>query len=443
MPKKNVTFAKNIWYMEYYKRMVDSLLTDQLDSSGAVLIEGPKWCGKTTTATQQAASVLKLQDPDMREQYFATAAIKPSLLLTGKTPRLIDEWQELPVLWDSVRTVVDERNDVGQFILTGSNSIDKSAIRHSGTGRIATMGMLPMSLFESKESSGAVSLKNLFDNPLIDIDGITSPMQLEDLVFAACRGGWPASLIRKTDKARLQVAKDYINSLCRIDISTIDGITRNEKLSQLILRTYARNISTLAKKSSLLKDIRANVENCSENTLNDYINAFTKLFVIQDIEAWSPAVRSASAIRRGVKREFVDPSIAVAALSMSPETLLMDLKTFGFIFECMCIRDLKAYSQALGGYISYYHDRYDLEADAVLHLEDGRYALIEFKLGSREIEEGAEHLLEIKRLVQQYNAKEKQIRLREPDLLMVITGGVMAYTRPDGVKVIPLGCMRN
>ena len=342
-----------------------------------------------------------------------------------------------------MRTVVDERNDVGQFILTGSNSIDKSAIRHSGTGRIAIMGMLPMSLFESKESSGAVSLKSLFDNPLIDIDGITSPMQLEDLVFAACRGGWPASLIRKTDKARLQVAKDYINSLCRIDISTIDGITRNEKLSQLILRTYARNISTLAKKSSLLKDIRANVENCSENTLNDYINAFTKLFVIQDIEAWSPAVRSASAIRRGVKREFVDPSIAVAALSMSPETLLMDLKTFGFIFECMCIRDLKAYSQALGGYISYYHDRYDLEADAVLHLEDGRYALIEFKLGSREIEEGAEHLLEIKRLVQQYNAKEKQIRLREPDLLMVITGGVMAYTRPDGVKVIPLGCMRN
>lgn len=177
--------------------------------------------------------------------------------------------------------------------------------------------------------------------------------------------------------------------------------------------------------------------------MNDYINAFTKLFVIQDIEAWSPAVRSASAIRRGVKREFVDPSIAVAALSMSPETLLMDLKTFGFIFECMCIRDLKAYSQALGGYISYYHDRYDLEADAVLHLEDGRYALIEFKLGSREIEEGAEHLLEIKRLVQQYNAKEKQVRLREPDLLMVITGGVMAYTRPDGVKVIPLGCMRN
>ncbi|MES4920357.1 DUF4143 domain-containing protein [Hoylesella timonensis] len=429
--------------MEYFSRMADGLLADRLDSAGAVLIEGPKWCGKTTTATQQAASVIKLQDPDMRERYFSAASIRPSLLLVGETPRLIDEWQELPVLWDSVRTMVDERNEVGQFILTGSNSIDKSTIRHSGTGRIATMEMLPMSLFESKESSGKVSLKSLFDNPLLDIDGIMSPMQLEDLIFAACRGGWPASLSRKTNKARLQVAKDYINSLCRIDISTIDGVARNEKLTQLILRTYARNVSTLAKKSNMLKDIRANVETCSENTLNDYLNALTKLFVIQDIEAWSPAVRSASAIRRGVKREFVDPSIAVAALSMSPETLLMDLNTFGFIFECMCIRDLKAYSQALGGFISYYHDRYDLEADAVLHLKDGRYALIEFKLGSREIEEGAEHLLEIKRLVKQYNEKEKQIRLREPDLLMVITGGAMAYSRPDGVKVIPLGCMRD
>lgn len=261
--------------MEYFSRMADGLLADRLDSAGAVLIEGPKWCGKTTTATQQAASVIKLQDPDMRERYFSAASIRPSLLLVGETPRLIDEWQELPVLWDSVRTMVDERNEVGQFILTGSNSIDKSTIRHSGTGRIATMEMLPMSLFESKESSGKVSLKSLFDNPLLDIDGIMSPMQLENLIFAACRGGWPASLSRKTNKARLQVAKDYINSLCRIDISTIDGVARNEKLTQLILRTYARNVSTLAKKSNMLKDIRANVETCSENTLNDYLNALT------------------------------------------------------------------------------------------------------------------------------------------------------------------------
>ena len=429
--------------MEYLNRMADLLLKEHLESSGAVLIEGPKWCGKTTTAMQQAASIIKLQDPDMRENYFSMASIRPSLLLAGDTPRLIDEWQEIPVLWDSVRTMVDERNDVGQFILTGSNTIDKKSIRHTGTGRIATMEMLPMSLFESRESSGTVSLKTLFDDDRLDVDGKLSPMKLEDLIFVACRGGWPAALIRKTHNAQLAVVKDYLNSVCKTDISSIDGISRDEKLTRLILRTYARNISTLAKKSNMLKDVRANVETCSETTFYEYLTALNKLFVIQDVDAWCPAVRSATAVRRGPKREFIDPSIAVAALALSPEMLLQDLKTFGFIFECMCIRDLKAYSQALGGSMFYYHDRYDLEADAVLHLDDGRYALLEFKLGSRDIEEGASHLLEIKRLIREYNEKEKQIRLREPDLLMVVTGGAMAYSRLDGVKVVPLGCLRD
>ena len=429
--------------MEYLNRMADLLLKEHLESSGAVLIEGPKWCGKTTTAMQQAASIIKLQDPDMRENYFSMASIRPSLLLAGDTPRLIDEWQEIPVLWDSVRTMVDERNDVGQFILTGSNTIDKKSIRHTGTGRIATMEMLPMSLFESRESSGTVSLKTLFDDDRLDVDGKLSPMKLEDLIFVACRGGWPAALIRKTHNAQLAVVKDYLNSVCKTDISSIDGISRDEKLTRLILRTYARNISTLAKKSNMLKDVRANVETCSETTFYEYLTALNKLFVIQDVDACCPAVRSATAVRRGPKREFIDPSIAVAALALSPEMLLQDLKTFGFIFECMCIRDLKAYSQALGGSMFYYHDRYDLEADAVLHLDDGRYALLEFKLGSRDIEEGASHLLEIKRLIREYNEKEKQIRLREPDLLMVVTGGAMAYSRLDGVKVVPLGCLRD
>jgi hypothetical protein len=429
--------------MEYLNRMADRLLTEHLESSGAVLIEGPKWCGKTTTAMQQASSIIKLQNPDMRESYLATATIRPSLLLLGETPRLIDEWQEIPVLWDSVRTLVDERNDVGQFILTGSNTINKKNIRHTGTGRIATMEMLPMSLFESKESSGAISLTALFDNKELNIDGTMSSMKIEDLIFAACRGGWPASLNRKTKKAQLTVVKDYMNSVCKTDISSVDGVSRDDKLARLILRIYARNISTLAKKSNMLKDIRANVETCSDNTLDDYLDALNKLFVIQNIDAWCPAIRSATAIRRGTKREFIDPSIAVAALGLSPESLLLDLKTFGFIFECMCIRDLKAYSQALGGTMSYYHDRYDLEADAVLHLDDGRYALIEFKLGSKGIEDGASHLLQIKSLVQDYNKREKQIRLREPDLLIVITGGPMAYARPDGVKIIPLACLRD
>ncbi len=433
--------------MNYLKRTADGYLSLQLASSGAVLIEGPKWCGKTTTAAQQAKSIISLQDPDMRDSYQATAEVKPSLLLAGDTPRLIDEWQEAPVLWDAVRTMVDKRNEFGQFIMTGSNSIDskkkKEYIKHSGSGRIAKMQMLPMSLYESLESNGKISLQSLFDVPELDIDGITSDMTIEDLIFAACRGGWPASLKASFDKAKLQIAKNYIRTVCDTDVSTIDGIERNEKIAKAILQSYARNISTLAKKSVIYKDVNEHLEGISDTTFDTYLNALQRLFVIQDVDAWSPAIRSASAIRRGSKREFVDPSIAVAALGLSPQALYTDLKTFGFLFECMAIRDLKAYSMSLGGSISYYHDRYDLEADAVLHLEDGRYALIEFKLGSKEIEEGAGHLKEIKRLVQEHNKVEKQIKLREPDLMMVITGGHMAYTRPDGVKIIPLGCLKD
>lgn len=433
--------------MNYLKRTADGYLSLQLASSGAVLIEGPKWCGKTTTAAQQAKSIISLQDPDMRDSYQATAEVKPSLLLAGDTPRLIDEWQEAPVLWDAVRTMVDKRNEFGQFIMTGSNSIDskkkKEYIKHSGSGRIAKMQMLPMSLYESMESNGRISLQDLFDVPELDIDGITSDTTIEDLIFAACRGGWPASLKASFDKAKLQIARNYIRTVCDTDVSTIDGIERNEKIAKAILQSYARNISTLAKKSVIYKDVNEHLEGISDTTFDTYLNALQRLFVIQDIDAWSPAIRSASAIRRGSKREFVDPSIAVAALGLSPQALYTDLKTFGFLFECMAIRDLKAYSMSLGGSISYYHDRYDLEADAVLHLEDGRYALIEFKLGSKEIEEGAGHLKEIKRLVQEHNKVEKQIKLREPDLMMVITGGHMAYTRPDGVKVIPLACLKD
>lgn len=433
--------------MEYLKRTADEYLSLLLASSGAVLIEGPKWCGKTTTAEQQARSVIRLQEPDMREKYQATVRVKPSLLLAGDTPRLIDEWQEAPVMWDSVRAMVDRRNAFGQFILTGSNSIDQKKkaeyIKHSGSGRIARMQMLPMSLYESLDSNGKISLKELFDNKDLDIDGVTSDMSVEDLIFVACRGGWPASLYATFDKAKLQVAKNYVRTVCSTDVSSIDGVRRNEKVAMAILQSYARNLSTLAKKSVIYKDVNERLEGISTTAFDTYLDALQRLFVIQDIDAWSPAIRSASAIRRGAKREFVDPSIAVVALGLSPEVLYTDLKTFGFLFECMAIRDLKAYSQLLGGYLSYYHDRYDLEADAVLHLDDGRYALIEFKLGSREIEEGAEHLLEIKRLVQEHNKTERQIQLREPDLMMVITGGEMAYTRPDGVKIIPLACLKD
>lgn len=429
--------------MNYLHRTADDLLSDLLDAFGAVLIEGPKWCGKTTTAEQQARSVIKMQDPDMQEEYLITANSKPSLLLQGDTPRLIDEWQDAPVLWDAVRTMVDKRDEPGQFILTGSNSVDKEKTKHSGTGRIVKMKMLPMSLWESKESTGEVSIAELFNNPEYDIDGKKSKMTVENLIFAACRGGWPAALKSKSESAQLLIARNYLNSVCSEDISRVDKIRRNENLAKQILRSYARNISTIAKKTSMLEDVVTSQNmSCSMDTFDDYIAALDKLFVIQDIDAWSPAIRSKTAIRSAPKRGFCDPSIAVAALGLTPSVLKTQLKTFGFIFEQMCIRDLKAYTMDMNSHVSYYRDRYGLEADIVLHLPDGRYALIECKLGSMEIDKGAEHLLKIRDLIREKNLTEKQMPIREPDLLLILTGGQISYTRNDGVKVIPLATIK-
>lgn len=427
----------------YLNRIADKTLDLRLEAFGAVQITGPKWCGKTTTAERRAASVIKMQDPDRREGYLATAAAKPSLLLRGASPRLIDEWQVAPVIWDAVRHAVDQRREKGQFILTGSTVVNDREIMHTGTGRITTMAMYPMSLFESLESSGAVSLTRLFDDKDYEIDGEMSPLSIEQLIFAACRGGWPASLDEMSDKAKLLIARDYVDVICNQDISRVDSTRRSPALARLILATYARNICTLAKKTSMLADVSVEMEGTTIPTFDDYVAALEKLYVIEDIEAWSPAIRSKTVIRTGKKRCFVDPSIAVAALGAYPASLELDLNTFGFIFECLCFRDLRVYSQALGGRLSYYHDRLGLEADAVLHLDDGRYALIECKLGSREIDDGAKHLLEIRNLIREKNLTEKQMRLREPALLIVLTGGEMAYTREDGVKVIPIGCLRD
>ncbi len=429
--------------MEYLGRIADRLLKLRLEAFGAVQIKGPKWCGKTTTAVMHAKSVIKMQNPDTREGYLATARTKPSILLKGETPRLIDEWQVAPMLWDAVRNEVDERRLKGQFILTGSTVVDNDEIMHSGTGRISQMPMYTMSLWESKESNGKISLRELFDNKSIDIDGIQSNLSVENLIFAACRGGWPASLDDMSNDAKLLIAKDYLNIICDEDISRVDKTRRNPALARLIMRSYARNICTLAKKTSMLADVSVEMEGVTIKTFDDYVEALERLFVIEDIEAWSPAIRPATVIRSGKKRCFTDPSIAVAAMGASPASLEMDLKTFGFIYECMCLRDLRIYSQALGGRLSYYHDRYGLEADAVLHLDDGRYALVECKLGSRDIEEGANHLLTLKNLIIEKNKTEKQAPLRIPDLLMVLTGGEMAYTRADGVKVVPLSCLRD
>ena len=456
MPQKNrfifpsIKFNNYLCYanknsvMKYLYRVADKILQERLETFGAVLIEGPKWTGKTTTAEQHAKSCIKMQDPDKADEYLATASAKPSLLLRGEKPKLIDEWQDAPVLWDAVRTAVDNSGgEPGQYILTGSNAVDRTKIRHTGTGRITRMKMYPMSLWESLESSGEVSMHELFNNPDYDIDGASSKSDIPELIHAACRGGWPAALQMKP-KAGLLIAKDYVDSVCENDILSVDKKQRNPKIAKQILRSYARNISTLAKKTSILADVTASGDiTISMDTFDDYVGALEKLFVIQDINAWCPAIRSKTSLRSAPKRCFTDPSIAVAAMNISEEALETQLKTFGFIFEQMCIRDLKAYTADFNSHISYYRDRYGLEADLVLHLEDGRYALIECKLGSREIEEGANHLLEIKRLIQQYNKTEKQVPLREPDLLIVLTGGNMAYTRPDGVKVIPIGCIKD
>lgn len=419
-------------------------MQERLEAFGAVLIEGPKWCGKTSTAMQAAASVLQLQDADFREDYLATAMSKPSLLLAGDTPRLIDEWQDAPVLWDAVRTMVDKRGLPGQFILTGSNTVDRSKTYHSGTGRISRMTMAPMSLWEYGESNGKISLQALFDDPALDIDGIKSDMQIEDLVFAACRGGWPSTLKLNSRKAKLFVARDYVNSVCKEDVSRVDGVSRDPIVANRLLKSYARNISTLATKASILDDINASGEvNISAPTLDDYEATLKRLFVISNIDAWCPSIRSKTAIRSSVKRGFVDPSVAVAAMDLSYDALLIQLKTFGFIFEQMCARDLRVYTQDFGSHLSYYRDRYGLEADLVVHLSDGRYALVECKLGSRDIETGAQHLLKLASLIREHNQTEKQVPLREPDLMIILTGGQMAYSRPDGVKIIPLGCLKN
>jgi predicted AAA+ superfamily ATPase len=410
---------------------------------GAVLIEGPKWCGKTTTAEQQAKSIIRFQDPDERERYDGIAANRPSLFLKGDTPRLIDEWQDYPVVWDAIRLEVDKRQTPGQFILTGSNVVDQTQIRHSGTGRISRMEMLPMSLWESHESNGEVSIRELFNNPKMEIETV-SQLSIDDLIYAICRGGWPAAVIARNQTQALSVARDYVQSVCTSDISRVDKVQRNPKLARQILRSYARNISTLAKASSILQDVIAseNIE-CSRPTFDDYVSALEKLFVIQDIDAWCPAIRSKTAIRSGVKRAFCDPSIAVALLGLTPESMQTEFKTLGFIFEQLCIRDLKAYTSGLYSDVAYYNDRYGLEADIVLHLDDGRYALVECKLGSREIEDGAAHLLELQRLIREHNHVEKQMPIREPDLLIVLTGGQYGYRRKDGVYIIPIGSLKD
>lgn len=426
--------------MEYKSRIIDNLLDLKLEAFGATLIKGPKGCGKTTSAKQKAKSFVEFQDEEVRDNLLAVAEAAPKKLLIGEKPRLFDEWQDAPKLWGTIRKDVDDTGLNGQYILTGSTSqmVDTP---HTGTLRISQLLMYPMSLYESEESNGSVSLMELFNNP-DSFEACESDLTIDDLIFAICRGGWPRGLLNQTSRAKLEIAKDLYKQTYSVDISNIDKVKRNPRWAQAILQSYSRNICTLAETKTIKGDVKANYD-VSDQTIYDYIDALERLYIIDDIDAWCPAIRSKTVIRASKKRNLIDPSIAVAALGLSPDYFNTDFKTLGFLFESLCIRDLKIYSSSFDGAMSYYRDRYGLEADGVLHLNDGRYALLEFKLGYKEIDEGAKHLCDIERLVKEYNEKEQQCKLRLPDLKIVVTGTQYGYRRPDGVFVIPIGCLKD
>ena len=426
--------------MEYKNRIVDAQFAIRMEALGAVQIKGPKGCGKTTTAKQKARSIIEFQDEDNRENLLMIANTKPSDLLKGEKPILFDEWQDAPKIWGAIRKDVDDSGLSGQYILTGSSSKEVET-PHTGTLRISTLKMYPMSLYESGDSNGTVSLMNLFTHP-DEMMTCKSDLTIDDIKFVICRGGWPRTVSLQSDKAKLQIAKELFNQTCDIDISNVDNTKRNPQWARTILRSYARNICTTADTKTVYGDTAATT-GMSQPTFQDYIAALNKLYIIEDVEAWCPSIRSKTSIRSSKKKNLIDPSVAAAALGISPEYFNLDYKTLGFLFESLVIRDLKIYSSEYGGTVSYYRDRYGLEADAVLHLEDGRYALIEIKLGQNEVDEGASHLLKIERLIMEHNKKEKQVPLRLPDLKIVITGTQYGYKREDGVYVIPLGCLKD
>ena len=426
--------------MEYKKRIIDDVLTLKMSAFGAVWILGTKGCGKTTSAKQKAKTVVEFQDEEKRENLLIIASTSPKKLLTGEKPILFDEWQDAPKLFGTIRKDVDDSGEKGQYLLTGSSAKEVET-PHTGTLRISRLQMYPMSLFESEESNGTVSIIDLFNNPA-SFDGCKSDMTIDDVIFSICRGGWPGSLNISSKEAQLEIAKDLYRQTCDVDISKIDGVKRNPAVAQAILKSYSRNLCTLAETKTLLADVKANYT-VSDVTVFDYLTALEQLYILDDVEAWSPSIRSKTAIRSSKKRNLIDPSIAVAAMGVSPEYFDKDFKTLGFLFESLCIRDLKIYTSAYDGKVSYYHDRYGLEADCVLHLNDGRYALIEFKLGENEVNDAAKHLCEIERLVAEYNEKEKKCPLMLPSLKLVVTATEYGYKREDGVFVIPVGCLKN
>ena len=421
----------------YRKRIVDEILKKKLKGKGAVLIQGPKWCGKTTTAEQISKSILYMSKPDEKEQNLTLAEINPELLLQGEVPRLIDEWQIAPKLWDAIRYEVDHRNAEGQFILTGSSVPAKmEEVTHTGTGRFSWLLMRPMSLFESGESNGEVSLKDLFDENK-KVEGINN-LDLEKIAYLVCRGGWPRAIFMEEDIA-LEQAYDYYDAIVNRDISEADGVSRNTERVKNLMRAYARNIGSQASNDTLKNDIIANDSSSLDtDTVLSYVNALKKIFVVEESPAWNPNLRSKTAIRTSDTRYFIDPSIAVASLGIGPKDLINDLNTFGLLFETLCIRDLRVYAETINGKVYHYRDANDLECDAVIHLRDGSYGLIEIKLGGDKlINEGAENLKKLETRID-------TTKMKKPSFLLVLTAvGSYAYRREDGVCVVPIGCLKD
>ena len=424
--------------MEKYKsRIADEILERKLKGKGAVLIEGPKWCGKTTTAEQISKSVLYMADPANQEQNLTLADINPALLLTGDTPRLIDEWQLAPKLWDAIRFEVDHRGEEGQFILTGSSvPVDRSKIAHTGTGRFSWLLMRPMTLYESGESTGTISLKDLFNSPST-VNGINN-LSLEDIAYLCCRGGWPRSIFLDKDIA-LDSAFDYYDAIVNSDISRVDDVSRNPLRVKNLMRSYARNIGSQASIETIKNDMINNDSFALDtDTVFSYINALKKIFVIEESPAWNPNLRSKTAIRTSDTRYFIDPSIVTASLGIGPEDLINDLNTFGLVFETLCIRDLRVYAESINGNVYHYRDSSSLECDAVIHLRNGSYGLVEIKLGGDKlIDEGAKNLIKMQN-------KIDTEKMKKPSFMMVLTAtGNYAYKRDDDVYVIPVGCLKN
>ena len=421
---------------EYYQRVSDKVLLEHLESKGAVLIEGTKWCGKTTSAKHIAKSVIEMDRPDMTEQYQQMARINPSNLLEGKVPHLIDEWQIATNIWNAVRYEVDRRGEFGQFILTGSSvpaALDESM--HTGTGRIVRMQMRPMSLFESKDSTGQVSLMDLFNKK--DISTVDNH-SIDEIAFLICRGGWPAAL-NHGKKVALKQAFDYYDAVVNDDISRVDRVKRDSERTKRILKSYARNVATQASLETIRSDIISNdVETFDKEALYGYLNALKRIFVIEDSPAWNPNLRSKTAIRTSDTRYFVDPSIAVAALGLGPTDLVNNLELMSLIFENLCVRDLRIYADALDGSVYHYRDKTGLECDAVIHLRNGSYGLVEVKLGGdQSINEGAESLLKL-------TSKIDTGKMKKPAFLMVLCGvAPFAYKREDGVFVVPITCLKD